>query len=186
MKGNDSSYYLKRACTFVLQKWEENKHFTLFSILREVVFWNVSSFPWEIEFFESPFQYEWSKAYYLKVIDCVLQWSSLSTKQEANIAIFHWKSKIQIMNVFSGELSILRTITYRQWVWKKVRNNKMKWNNLSKERKSTKNIYFCFYLFCSSKCPYNVFLSFDFILFHSFIENVVDIRRQLLKLNEQS
>ena len=43
---------------------------------------------------------------------------------------------------------------------------------------------FIFYLFCSSKCLHNVFLSFDFISF--FIENVVDIRRQLLKLYEQS
>ena len=161
---NDSSYYLKRTCTFVSQKQEGNKYLALFSILREVVFWNVCSFPWEIEFFESPFQHEWNKAYHRRVIVCVLQRLFLSTKQETDLAIFHWKSKTQIMNVLSDELSILRTITYRQWVQKKVRNNKMKWSNLGKERKSTKNIYFCFYLFCSSKCPHNVFF-----LYISFI-----------------
>lgn len=148
------------------KKWEENKHLILFSILREVVFRNVCSFPWEIEFFEIPFQHERNKSYHQKVIDCVLQRSSLSAQQEANIGVFQQKSKIQIMNELSDELSILRTITYRQWVWKNVRNNKMKRNNLGKERKSTKNIfYFYFYLFCSSKCPHNVFLSFDLLLF---------------------
>ena len=118
-KMNDSSYYLKRACTFVSPKWEENKHLTLFSILREAIFWNVCSFSWEIEFFESPFQHERNKSYHRKVNDCVLQRSFLSTKQETNIGIFHWKSKIQITNALSDELSILRTTTYRQWVQRK-------------------------------------------------------------------
>ena len=38
-------------------------------------------------------------------------------------------------------------------------------------------------MFCSSKCSHNVF---SFLQVHLFIENVVDIRRQLLKLNEQN
>ena len=110
---NDNSYYLKKVCTFVSQKWEENKHFTLFSILREVAFWNVSSFSWEIEFLRVRFNMNEAKHIIEKVIACALQLSFLSTKQETNIGIFHWKSKIQIMNVISDELSILRTITYR-------------------------------------------------------------------------